>query len=386
MLSRLFTRRRSADADEDDYEEFRLPAPDAAFERPWLRTVPHPTRDWSDPASALAPPDLGVAEDEPESAPPRQEPQVRTEIAVPAPQDVPSPAAGAPVRPRPRPSPRSGGGTAPPPEVRAAQPATAPPRRRPRPGPAGQSAGWTGISSAPPHASPFERAPVAQPRPSQGGRQSDLSRFLKSAESEADDEEGDAASPTQRPTRRDRWRRLSIWTFVWLVIAALAALLLRSYVIQPYYIPSESMEPTLHGCTGCSDDHVLVDKISYRLHDVRSGDIVVFHKPKGDPSPEKVLIKRVVALPGDTLQLKQGHVYVNGLLLPESYVNKKCGPEPTQPLTSTTRWTIPEGDVFVMGDNRCHSDDSRVFGPIRTSSIVGRAFAIVWPLDRIQLL
>jgi signal peptidase I len=147
------------------------------------------------------------------------------------------------------------------------------------------------------------------------------------------------------------------------------------------------MEPTLHGCAGCTDDHVLVDKISYRAHDVRSGDIVVFHRPANATDiPEKVLIKRVVALPGDVIELKKGRVYVNGLLLDEPYVNKKCGTRPTQPLTATSEWKVPGNDVFVMGDNRCQSEDSRVFGPIAKSSIIGRAFAIIWPWGRIGLL
>jgi signal peptidase I len=143
----------------------------------------------------------------------------------------------------------------------------------------------------------------------------------------------------------------------------------------------------LHGCPGCNDDHVLVDKISYRAHDVRMGDIVVFHRPKdAGYIPEKVLIKRVVGLPGDVVQLKKGRVFVNGLVLDEPYVNKHCGSEPTKPLTSTAKWKVPGNDVFVMGDNRCHSDDSRQFGPIPTSSIIGRAFAIIWPLNRMRML
>src|SRR5581483_9989520 len=184
-------------------------------------------------------------------------------------------------------------------------------------------------------------------------RQTDLSHFLKASESDSDDEEGDARSApakavpqTPQAAQRDRWRRWLIRGFVFALIIGTAAFLLRSYVVQPYYIPSESMEPTLHGCTGCNDDHVLVDKISYRAHDVREGDIVVFHRPKGDQSPESVLIKRVIALAGDDVQLKKGHVFVNGLELNEPYVNKNCGSAPTQPLTSTTHWSVPNGDVF----------------------------------------
>jgi signal peptidase I len=171
------------------------------------------------------------------------------------------------------------------------------------------------------------------------------------------------------------------------MIAAIAAVLLRAFVVQPYYIPSASMEPTLHGCGGCNDDHVLVDKLSYRAHDIREGDIIVFHRPPNAPNiPDKVLIKRVIGLPGDVVELKKGRVYVNGLVLDEPYVNEQCGANATVPLNGTSKWKVPGNDVFVMGDNRCHSDDSRAFGPIATSSVIGRAFAIIWPIGRMGLL
>jgi signal peptidase I len=143
------------------------------------------------------------------------------------------------------------------------------------------------------------------------------------------------------------------------------------------------MEPTLIGCQKCTDDHVLVDKFSYRFHNPHQSDIVVFDRPKNLDVNEKILIKRVIAIPGDRVALKQGLVYVNGKRLKEGYVNSACGHHPTQPETRKSTWTIPKNDYFVMGDNRCNSTDSRTFGPIPKSSIVGRAFAIIWPLKRI---
>jgi signal peptidase I len=220
----------------------------------------------------------------------------------------------------------------------------------------------------------------------------DLARFLEATKPQAGDDLDDEpdgsedGTPSRVPGRTRRWL---IRTGIIVMIAVIAAVLLRAFVVQPYYIPSESMEPTLHGCAGCNDDHVLVDKISYRAHDVRSGDIVVFHRPADAAGyiSEKILIKRVIALPGDTVDLRNGLVYVNKLLIDEPYINtKKCGPRATNPLTSVSHWTVPGNDVFVMGDNRCQSEDSRQFGPIATSSIVGRAFAIIWPLNRIRLL
>jgi signal peptidase I len=160
--------------------------------------------------------------------------------------------------------------------------------------------------------------------------------------------------------------------------------LLRSFVVQPYYIPSASMEPTLHGCPGCNDDRVLVDKLSYRLHDVHRGDVVVFHRPaEATYIPDKVLIKRVIAVGGDVVELRNGLVYLNERPLTEKYVNPACGPRPTVPLNGQSTWTVPKGGLFVMGDNRCRSDDSRQFGPIRSASVIGRAFLIIWPVKRI---
>ena len=152
------------------------------------------------------------------------------------------------------------------------------------------------------------------------------------------------------------------------------------------------MEKTLHGCQGCNNDHVLVDKLSYHLHDVHRGDVVVFNRPKTWSSvPDKVLIKRVIGLPGDVLSLdKKGQVYVNKQLLKEPYLDKNCPPMttlgPTGSPTVLKTAAVPAGEYFVMGDNRCESSDSRVSGPIPKSSIIGRAFLIIWPLGRIHYL
>jgi signal peptidase I len=221
-------------------------------------------------------------------------------------------------------------------------------------------------------------------------RAPDIAKFL-----EATDEPPTGTEAEPAPARRglhvsQRMRRGLVRGFVVVLIAAIATLLLRTFVVQPYYIPSESMEPTLHGCAGCNDDHVLVDKISYRAHDVRAGDIVVFDRSaraKALGIKDTVLIKRVIALSGDLVELRKGKVYVNGLVLDEPYVNKACGTNPTNPLVpGHAKWKVPGGDVFVMGDNRCNSEDSRVFGPITKSSIIGRAFAIIWPFGHIKLL
>lgn len=184
-----------------------------------------------------------------------------------------------------------------------------------------------------------------------------------------------AAGPEPAGKKRRSHRALFEWLAI-LVIAVVAALLIRSFVIQPYYIPSGSMEPTLK-----VGDKVLVNKLSYDFHSVHRGDVVVFKKPPHDYGPGiKDLIKRVIGLPNETISARGGHVYIDGRLLNEKWLPK--GPSSTTSNFGPVH--IPAGDYFVMGDNRTNSEDSRVIGPISGSLIVGRAFLIVWPLGRIS--
>jgi signal peptidase I len=164
-------------------------------------------------------------------------------------------------------------------------------------------------------------------------------------------------------------------------VTVLGVVLLRSFVIASFYIPSESMEPTLHGCATCEPDRVLVDKLSYNFRPVHRKDVVVFTKPPRLQVSDNDLIKRVIGLPGETVEAHDGSVYVNGNRLTEPYVNPACGG--TQNFGPVT---VSAGHYFVMGDNRCFSSDSRVFGSIPRSSIVGNAFAVVWPLKHLRWL
>ena len=212
-----------------------------------------------------------------------------------------------------------------------------------------------------------------------------LRRFLEASEPQVEDED-----------ERRGWRpspnvlRRALRYLVVAVVLVAAVIVLRVYIVSPYYIPSESMEPTLHGCSGCSNDRVLVDKLSYRLHAIHDGDIVVFHRPKsaGPEITDKVLIKRVIAVGGETVSIRDGHVYRDDKLLKESYVQKtdQCQQQSTEAHGSTSTWTIPHNQVFVLGDNRCDSEDSRYFGPIPDSSVIGRAFLIIWPVGHIKFL
>ncbi|HUW01045.1 MAG TPA: signal peptidase I [Acidimicrobiales bacterium] len=155
------------------------------------------------------------------------------------------------------------------------------------------------------------------------------------------------------------------------IVGALAiALLIQAFLFQAYLIPSGSMQPTLD-----IGDRVLVNKLSYRSSEPSRGDIIVFKRPPGQPESEiKDLIKRVVGLPGETLEAVDGQVLVDGEPIDESYL-----PDRTQ-TTNLPQTTVPDHTVFVMGDNRTESFDSRFFGPIDTDLIEGRAILRIWPL------
>ena len=181
--------------------------------------------------------------------------------------------------------------------------------------------------------------------------------------------------------RRSSTRRTMIEYVVLAVVAIAVALLIQQFLVKPYRIPSASMEDTL-----MIGDRVLVDRISWRFSDPERGDIVVFHPPFDGP----VLIKRIIGLPGDTISLKDGAVYINGQPLDEPYVRRVDGAaEPSEPFSNGLPWAlqvpfkVPADSYFVMGDNRTDSGDSREFGPVKRSQFVGRAFARYWPPGRI---
>jgi signal peptidase I len=185
------------------------------------------------------------------------------------------------------------------------------------------------------------------------------------------------------PPRTSRWLREAI---IVVVVAVLVAVLLRTFVVQTFFIPSGSMEPTLQ-----VGDRILVNKLSYHLHGVGRGDIVVFSRPPAENcgGPEvNDLVKRVVGLPGETLSLSGGHVYVDGRPLDESWLPASAQgvtrPGPGGTLYSLQHaYKVPADDYFVMGDNRTDSCDSRYWGPIPKSLIVGKVEMRVWPLSSI---
>ncbi|MGC8722079.1 MAG: signal peptidase I [Caldisericaceae bacterium] len=165
-------------------------------------------------------------------------------------------------------------------------------------------------------------------------------------------------------------KELKSWILI-IVIAFLLSFLIRTYVIQPYRVDMTSMVNTLH-----PNDLVLVDKLSYRFHTPRRGDIIVFQPPL---DTKDKYIKRVIGLPGETVEIKNDVVYIDGKPLNEPYLGSPM-------LGDMPPTKIPEGSVFAMGDNRSVSLDSRSFGPVKISSIVGKAVVVYWPLNHLETL
>lgn len=169
-----------------------------------------------------------------------------------------------------------------------------------------------------------------------------------------------------------------------LVLTILIFLGIQTFVAQPYRVQQNSMQDTLQ-----PEQYVLVDKLTPRWAPYGRGDIIVFDPPEswsigGGGVP---LIKRVIGLPGDTVELKNGKVYVNGDAIDEPYVFEEDGvPQTTDPGSAGSSWVLPEGELLVMGDHRQDSADSRSFGPIDVSNVIGRAWLRYWPFDAFGVL
>jgi signal peptidase I len=226
---------------------------------------------------------------------------------------------------------------------------------------------------------------------------SSLGSSSDSAEPSAD------GAPGGAPEGSERKRRINRTVLEWgalLLAAVVLALGIKAFLFQAFYIPSGSMEPTLD-----IGDRVLVNKLSYDLHDVHRGDIVVF---EAEPNPGwrstgiEDLVKRVIALPGETVTAcgdsgaLSEKVCIDGHQLEESYLPKGTPTDMSQ-IEGTPKYgcaadspvdgcTVLPGHVFVMGDNRTQSSDARKNGAIKESSIVGRVFVRIWPLNRIGFL
>lgn len=184
-----------------------------------------------------------------------------------------------------------------------------------------------------------------------------------------------APAPEQEPKKRSLFGEI-IETIVIFAVAFLIIWLLKLFVVEPFTIPTGSMEPTIE-----IGDYVFAEKVSYYFDDVQPGQIVTFADPDGT---DQTLIKRCIAVGGQTVDLRNGQVFVDGVALDEPYVYGKL----TTPLPVTLNnmdidypYTVPEGYIWVMGDNRTNSADSRYFGAIPEDSVSGHAFFTYWPFS-----
>ena len=169
-----------------------------------------------------------------------------------------------------------------------------------------------------------------------------------------------------------------------LVLTLIIFLVIQTFVAQPYKVQQQSMEHTLE-----PDQYVLVDKLTPRFDTYKRGDIVVFTPPpdwsREDDTP---FIKRVIGLGGETVDIHDGSVFINGTKIDEPYLYATAPGDPTQPTTASneSRWVVPSGELFLMGDHRQNSADSRVFGPVEEGSVIGRAWLRYWPLNVFGIL
>lgn len=202
--------------------------------------------------------------------------------------------------------------------------------------------------------------------------------------------EGHESAPSTDTSKK---KQLPFWIELPMLIgiALIVAVVIKTFLFQAFYIPSSSMEDTLQ-----INDRVFVSKISYTIGDIEHSDVIVFDDPRGGfeqpeegaldsmtrnllesiglAAPQSEFIKRVIGLPGDTVEAKDGELLVNGVIQVEPYRK-----QPDKAIPDFGPVLVPQGELFVMGDNRFASQDSRYFGTIPIDTVVGHAFAIIWP-------
>jgi signal peptidase I len=174
-----------------------------------------------------------------------------------------------------------------------------------------------------------------------------------------------------------QYREYAEWGGI-IVVAVIVALLVKAFIMQAFFIPSESMFPLL-----TEGDRVLVNKVAYKVGDIERGDVLVFNAPESEKAqnPEVThLIKRVIGLPGDTVEARDGKLFVNGVQQVEPYIGQNETLDFDDPVT------VGPGQLWMMGDNRENSQDSRFFGSIDDDLVVGRADLLLWPLSRLDVL
>jgi signal peptidase I len=169
-----------------------------------------------------------------------------------------------------------------------------------------------------------------------------------------------------------------------LVLTLIIFFVIQTFVAQPYRVQQVSMERTLE-----PDQYVLVDKLTPRFDAYKRGDIVVFNPPSNWVQAQgQPYIKRVIGVGGDTVEIKDGHVLVNGTQLAEPYVFKEDdgSTQTTEDPLNQGKWVVPDGELFLMGDHRGSSADSREFGTVKVGDVIGRAWLRYWPIDTFEVL
>lgn len=184
-------------------------------------------------------------------------------------------------------------------------------------------------------------------------------------------------APETTPPAKPRRTNWLVETVITVVLAIGLYLIIQAFFVQTYRVEGHSMDDTLH-----DGQHLLIDKITPRFDDYSRGDVVVLHPPD-EPEDSTPFIKRVIGVAGDHLEVHDGGVWIDGVELDEPYVAPGAI---TEPGYDEAGWDVGTGEVFVMGDNREDSRDSREFGVVQTSEIIGRAWLRFWPLDTLGIL
>lgn len=156
-----------------------------------------------------------------------------------------------------------------------------------------------------------------------------------------------------------------------IVLAVSIFMISYLFLVQPHQVKGPSMLPNFK-----DGEYLLTEKVSYKISNPKRGDVVIFEAP---PNRRDDYIKRIIGLPGDTVSVKEGKVYLNGQLLNEAYLPSDFQTQPGTFLTENTQYKVPDDQYFVFGDNRGHSSDSRAWGPVKRKAIVGRTWLVYWP-------
>ena len=202
-----------------------------------------------------------------------------------------------------------------------------------------------------------------------------------------DHEPSDTPAPDDVPADRKARRRrggmgCAVEVIETLVLTLVIFFVIQNFVAQPFQVKGSSMERTF-----VESDYVLVDRLTPRWSPYARGQVVVFQPPETVTDRRVPFIKRVIGIGGDTVEVRDGHLFVNGVALDEPYLFHDAAgvAEPTV-ASDQSRWVVPEGELFVMGDHRQASEDSRVFGPITVASVIGRGVVRYWPLSEFGII